>query len=68
MNMPQEKKTRITGRDNANMYPNTFSMDSLSPLPQYCAANMEPPAVMDMVKRVSTSTTCVASDTAAIES
>ena len=43
-------------------------MDSLSPLPQYCAAKIEPPAVMDITNKVSTSTTCVARDTAAIES
>ena len=46
----------------------SFSMDSLSPLPQYCAANILVPAEIPNRKRFSTKVTCAASETADIES
>ena len=42
-----EKKTIMIGSESANIYPKIFSIDSVSPLPQYCAARIDPPAVIE---------------------
>ena len=58
-----EKKTSMIGSESVNIYPKIFSMDFVSPLPQYCAARIEPPAVIEKMKSDNTKGTCAESET-----
>ena len=58
------KNTAETSRENLSVNASRASTVSLSPFPQYCAANMLAPMVRASINRLKTNCTCPARETA----